>query len=66
MTNSITVIFPLYNEEKRLHLAFKDIIKFNKKNKFSKIEYLFVDDGSVDNSSHKILKFFTDNKKKKY
>ena len=64
MTNSITVIFPLYNEEKRLHLAFKDIIKFNKKNKFSKIEYLFVDDGSVDNSSHKILKFFTDNKKK--
>ena len=64
MTNSLSVIFPLYNEEKRLHLAFNDIKKFNKKNKFSKIEYLFIDDGSEDNSSQKILKFVKDNKKK--
>ena len=31
MTNTLSVIFPLYNEEKRLHFTFKDILKFNKK-----------------------------------
>ncbi len=65
MANSLSIIFPLYNEEKRLHFAFKDIIKFNKKNRLSKIEYLFVDDGSKDKSSLKILKFIKNNKKKK-
>ena len=29
MTNTLSVIFPLYNEEKRLHFTFKDILKFN-------------------------------------
>lgn len=64
MANSLSIIFPLYNEEKRLHFTFKDIIKFNKKNRLSKIEYLFVDDGSKDKSSLKILKFIENNKKR--
>ena len=64
MTNTLSVIFPLYNEEKRLHFTFKDILRFNKKNIFSKIEYLFIDDGSKDKSSLKIHKFIKNNKRK--
>ena len=64
MANSLSVIFPLYNEEKRLHFTFKDILKFNKKNVFAKIEYLFVDVGSEDKSTLKILNFIKNNKKK--
>lgn len=64
MLTNLSIIFPLYNEAKRLHLVFKDIKKFNKKNKFSKIEYIFVDDGSVDKSTKKIQEFIKNNQKK--
>lgn len=64
MINTLSVIFPLYNEEERIHFAFKDILKFNKKNFFSKIEYLFIDDGSKDKSCMKISDFIKKNKKK--
>ena len=64
MTNTLSVIFPLYNEEKRLHFTFKDILRFNKRNIFSKVEYLFIDDGSTDKSSLKIHKFIKSNKRK--
>ena len=64
MANTLSVIFPLYNEEKRLHFTFKDILKFNKKNIFSKVEYLFIDDGSKDESSLRIANFIKKNKRK--
>ena len=64
MANTLSVIFPLYNEEKRLHFTFKDILKFNKKNIFSKVEYLFIDDGSEDESSLRIANFIKKNKRK--
>ena len=64
MKNTLSVIFPLYNEEKRLHFTFKDILRFNKKNIFSKVEYLFIDDGSTDKSSLKIHKSIQNNKRK--
>ena len=51
-------------KRKRLHFTFKDILKFNKKNIFSKVEYLFIDDGSDDKSSLKIDKFIKKNKRK--
>ena len=54
MINSLSVVFPLYNESKRLHYTFKDIKNFNK-DKIKKLEFVFVDDGSIDNSV-KILK----------
>ena len=62
MKNTLSVIFPLYNEEKRLHFTFKDILKFNKKNIFSKVEYLFIDDGSTDSTFTNIKKIGAKNK----
>ena len=57
MINSLSIIFPLFNEEKRLPQTFKNIKKFNKKRKIKKIEYIFVNDGSTDNSSQAIVRF---------
>jgi|TARA_B100000767_G_scaffold265597_1_gene281844 dolichyl-phosphate beta-glucosyltransferase len=59
---SISIVFPVYNETKRLKDCFKDINKFNSSTNIKSIEYIFVDDGSVDNSSNLISKFL---KKKK-
>ena len=64
MISNISIIFPVFNESIRLTTAFGDIKKFNKKNLFKKIEYVFVDDGSTDNSIKKIEKFIIKNKKK--
>jgi len=46
MIKSVSIIYPVYNEEKRLRKTFIDIIKFEKSNKFLKKEYIFVNDGS--------------------
>ena len=64
MISNISIIFPVFNESIRLSTAFGDIKKLNKKNLFKKIEYVFVDDGSTDNSIKKIEKFIIKNKKK--
>ena len=64
MISNISIIFPVFNESIRLSTAFGDIKKFNKKNLFKKNEYVFVDDGSTDNSIKKIEKFIIKNKKK--
>ena len=63
MIKSLSIIFPLYNESKRLQNAFKDIEKFQKNKLVNKVEYIFVDDGSKDNSSKKIRNYL---KKKKF
>ena len=65
MINSLSIIFPLFNEEKRLTQTFKNIKKFNKKRKIKKIEYIFVNDGSTDNSSQKIKNFILSQSSKK-
>ena len=59
---SISVIFPIFNEEKRLKYCFQNILKFNKSSFIKNIEYVFVDDGSLDNSLELIKEFL----KKKY
>ena len=58
MINSISIVFPFYNEEKRIPNLLKKIEKFNN-NKYN-LEYIFVDDGSEDTS----LKLIRDFKKK--
>tara|TARA_Y100000591_G_scaffold120177_1_gene102681 strand:- start:5737 stop:6468 length:732 start_codon:yes stop_codon:yes gene_type:complete len=63
MIKTLSVILPLYNEEKRLNSLFKKINKF-KFLKKDKIEFIFVDDGSNDNSNLSIKKFINENKKK--
>ena len=50
MIKTLSVILPLFNEEQRLNSLFIEIKKFKflKKNK---IEFIFVNDGSIDNSN---------------
>ena len=63
MIKSLSVVFPLYNESERLSYTFKDIEKFRNKKLIKNIEYIFVDDGSTDNSIKILNNFF---KKKKF
>ena len=56
MFKSISIVFPLYNEENRLKKLFSEIVNqkiFKKKN----IEFIFVNDGS-DDLSLKLIKNF--------
>ena len=62
MINSLSIIYPIFNEENRLHDCFFDIKKFYKKNKIKRIQFIFVDDGSSDNSK-KIIENFIKNKR---
>ena len=60
MIDSLSVVFPAYNENQRLKNCFDDIEKFNQTTSIKKIEYIFVDDGSTDFTSNKIRKFIKD------
>jgi dolichyl-phosphate beta-glucosyltransferase len=48
MIKSISIIYPIYNEQKRLSKTIKDIKKFDKSNNSLKKEYILVNDGSTD------------------
>ena len=65
MIKSISIIYPVFNEEKRLKKTFLDIIKFEQSNKLLKKEYIFVNDGSSDQTLSVIKKQFKNNKKVK-
>ena len=62
MIKSVSIIYPVFNEEKRLRKTFLDIIKFEKSNKFLKKEYIFVNDGSLDQTLSIIKNEFKNNK----
>ncbi len=62
--DSLSIIIPFYNEKKRLNIAFKGIKSFLKKNYISKIELIFVDDGSTDNGNILVNDFFKKLRKK--
>ena len=55
MINSLSIIFPCYNEANRLIYTFKDIEKFYHTKKIKKFEIIFVNDGSNDKTD-KIIK----------
>ncbi len=66
MIKSLSIIFPVYNEELRLKSSFNHIRSFLKKKKKFKTEIIFSDDGSQDNSYNLIVQFiksFKSNKK---
>ena len=63
MINSLSIIFPCFNEEKRLKFTFEDINKFLKKKKIKKFEIIFVDDGSLDKTSKVIKEYISQNTK---
>jgi len=62
MIKSISIIYPVFNEEKRLRKTFLDISKFERLNKFLKKEYIFVNDGSSDRTLFLIKERFKNNK----
>ena len=62
--DSLTIIFPVYNEEKRLKKLFKSIKFFEKK--YFKLFVIFVDDGSKDKSQIKIKEFIKSEKNKRF
>lgn len=57
MLESLSVILPFYNEEKRLKTTLTKIIEFTKKNEIKFKEFIFVDDGSDDRSNEIIENF---------
>ena len=65
MIKSLSIIFPVFNEELRLKSSFNHIKSFLKKKKKYKIEIIFVDDGSNDNSVNLINEFIKNFKSKK-
>ena len=65
MIKSLSIIFPLYNESKRLKYCFQNIDKFNSNSKIKNLEYIFVDDGSLDDSYDLINNFIKKRKKKR-
>ena len=65
MINSLSIIIPFYNEEKRISTCLSELEKFYKKNK-KKIEVIFVDDGSHDNSKYIIMKHYKKKKSKNF
>ena len=62
MIKSISIIFPIYNESERLKECFSDINNYNLITNIKNIEYIFVDDGSSDNSFNLISQFIKKNK----
>jgi len=57
MIKSLSIIFPVFNEELRLRSSFNHIKNFLKRKKKFIIEIIFVDDGSKDNSYNLLNKF---------
>ena len=62
MIKSLSIIFPLYNEQHRLNKLFSQIIK-QKNLKKKNTEFIFVNDGSNDESLKMISDFISKNKK---
>ena len=60
MIKSLSIIFPVFNEELRLKSSFSHIRTFIKKKKKFKIEIIFVDDGSKD-KTYNLIKSFIQN-----
>jgi len=65
MIKSISIIYPIYNEQKRLSKTIKDIKKFDQSNNLIKKEYILVNDGSTDKTLSLLKQKFNNNKKVK-
>ena len=66
MNNSLTIIFPFYNEENRINKSLDKISKFVKFNISLDLEIIFVNDGSNDRTDKIIHEFLEINDKKIY
>jgi|TARA_B100001079_G_C16339417_1_gene482821 dolichyl-phosphate beta-glucosyltransferase len=66
VNNSLTIIFPFYNEENRINKSLDKISKFVKFNISLDLEIIFVNDGSNDRTDKIIHEFLEINDKKIY
>jgi len=62
----ISVIIPCYNEKEALPYFYDEIKKVEKEMNYVDFEYIFVDDGSKDNTLEQIKKYSKQDKKVKY
>jgi len=60
---NLSIVIPIFNEQDRLKSCLTILKKFIKKKSKKKIEIIFVNDGSTDNSVKIINKFIYENKK---
>lgn len=65
MIKSLSIIFPVFNEEFRLNSSFNHIKSFIKKKKNFNTEIIFANDGSTDNSLNLIKDFINSFKSQK-
>ena len=56
--NKISIVFPIYNEENRIGKLLKRLKNLKKKKYYNIFEFIFVDDGSTDQTIKKIEDFF--------
>jgi len=64
MIKSISIVFPIFNEEKRIFISLIKIKKFILKSRLNYLQIIFVDDGSTDRTK-KIIKDFIKKYQKK-
>ena len=62
----ISIVFPLYDEEKRLNKLLNGLTNFEKKKTTKFFEIIFVDDGSTDQTVKKITQYLNKLKKVRY
>ena len=66
MINELSIIFPLFNEEKRIKKTFSEIKEFKKKVKERKVEIIFISDGSTDKSNLLVDEFINKESSKNF
>ena len=63
MIKSLSIVLPVFNEEKRLDKTFSHIKKYLKRKKIKILEFIFVNDGSNDKSKKILLNFLKEKQK---
>ena len=66
MNKKISVVVPCYNEEEALPIFYKEMVSVSKKMKMVDFEFIFVNDGSKDNTLNIIKKLRKKDKRVKY
>ena len=66
MKKKLSIIVPCYNEEQAIPYFYDEIIKISKKMNYLTFEYIFVNDGSKDNTLEILKKYAKKDKKVRY
>lgn len=66
MKKKISVVVPCYNEEQAIPYFYEEIVKISKKMNYLDFEYIFVDDGSKDNTLDILKKYSKKDKRVRF